>query len=181
MEDGSQEELATSALSEILSVRFKTLTFYFGLHITAVDSVLMIVQATSTHPYWAHHPEELWRRFLAGLKQQLPGTSYVTVCRVLAETWQSASAMADDPVQFELQLVHDCAAVACTDGTCTLCRNSASRRCPELLSPKYLVKDSLVPACGAPTCVRLSQSGLSDRSVSEKEFQKLPPFVLQVF
>lgn len=138
------------------------------------------MQATSTHPYWAHHPEELWRRFLAGLKQQLPGTAYGTVCRVLAETWQSASAMADDPVQLELELVHDCAAVACTDGTCTLCRNSASRRCPELLSPKYLVKDSLVPACGAPTSVRLKQTGLSGRSVSEKEFQKLPPFILQV-
>lgn len=138
------------------------------------------LQATSTHPYWAHHPDDLWRRFLAGLKQQLPGTAYGTVCRVLVETWQSASAMADDPVQFELNLFHECAAVACTDATCTLCRNSASRRCPDLLSPKYLVKDCLVPACGAAACVRLTHTGLSGRPVSEKDFQKLPPFVLQV-
>lgn len=180
MEESSQGDPATAALSDILNVRNAGQMVHRKIFAVIVIHVVPSLQATSTHPYWAHHPDELWRRFLAGLKQQLSGKSYGTVCRVLAETWQSASAMADDPVQFELELIHDCAAVACTDGTCALCRNSASRRCPELLSAKYLVKDSLVPACGAPATIYLRRTGLSDRPVAEKDFHKLPPFVLQV-
>lgn len=135
------------------------------------------------------HCDQLWQRTLAALQTTLPGEHFETVRRTVRDIWHADPGLTEAPrlhnpeQQFELVLSHDCAAVACTDPNCALCSNSTSRRCPDLLVPKYLVRDPLVPACGAPAFVKIrrrSASSGTDDAPSENEFNHLPEFILQV-
>lgn len=133
--------------------------------------------------------DQLWQRTLAALQVALPPQHFETVSRTFREVWQAdrglveAAGAAKEEQQLELVISHDCAAVACTDPNCGLCCNSTSRRCSDLLLPKYLVRDPLVPACGAPASVKIkrrSANGTRDESLAEDDFKQLPAFVLQV-
>lgn len=133
--------------------------------------------------------QQLWKRTLAALQGRLPAQFFETVSRTLREVCQTDAGHMRGPgspieqQQFELVLSHECAAVACTDPNCALCCNSTSRRCSDLLLPKYLVRDPLVPACGAPAAVRIQRRSANDSrdgSLAENDFKQLPEFVLQV-
>jgi hypothetical protein len=137
------------------------------------------LQASATHAYWAHHPDELWRRFLTETQRCVPD-QFEKICQILKTTWHSAAVTAEQDVQFELSLSHDCCAISCTDQTCVLCCNSVLRRCTDLLSAKYLVKDPITPACGAQTRVSLRRVDAPGRPLKERDFQSLQPYILQV-
>eukprot|EP00892_Ulva_mutabilis_P004278 jgi/Ulvmu1/2221/UM013_0068.1 len=139
-----------------------------------------IINTLSTHAHWGQHPGELWGRVMAGLKDKLPYESYKTVCAVLVDTWQSAPGVQEEVVQFDLRLDHNCSAGACADGTCSLCVNSASRPCPRLFKSKYLLRDGIVPACGAGASVSVVKTGGCGATLSSLDLQKLPPILFQV-
>jgi hypothetical protein len=133
--------------------------------------------------------ESLWKRALASLEATLPAQHYQTVCQTFRDVWQADRGFVDDvqsereQPRLELVLSHDCASVACTDPNCALCCNSTSRRCSDLLLPKYLVRDPLVPACGAPAAVTIQRrngDGTSSETLAENDFRRLPAFVFQV-
>lgn len=135
------------------------------------------------------HCDQLWKRTLAALQSVLPAQHFETVSQTFKEIWQAesgnggVSGASQEPQQFELALSHDCAAVACTDHNCGLCCNSTSRRCSDLLLPKYLVRDPLVPACGAAAAVKIKRRTANDScgdDLTESDFKQLPAFVLQV-
>ena len=132
----------------------------------------------STHSHWAQHPGELWNRFLATSKDRLSHDSYDIICGALVDAWSSNQGAQEEAVQFELRLDHNCSAGACADGTCTLCVNSASRPCPRLFKSKYLLRDGIVPACGAGASVSIVRSDGAHPSSSD--LQTLPPVLLQV-
>lgn len=115
------------------------------------------------------------------MKERLSFEAYKTVCDVLIDTWNSIEVREDvDAVQFELQLDHNCSAGACSDGTCSLCVNSASRPCPQLFKSKYLLRDGIVPACGSAASVSLRRSGRPQAPITAADLQALPPFIFQV-
>jgi hypothetical protein len=135
------------------------------------------------------HCDHLWKRALDSLQATLPAQHFQTVSRTFREVWQADQGIVDDvrgrreERQFELVLSHDCGAVACTDPNCALCCNSTSRRCADLLLPKYLVRDPLVPACGAPAAVKIQrrgEHGTSAGDLTESDYKQLPEFILQV-
>lgn len=118
-------------------------------------------------------------RFLAGIKEKLDANGYQAVCDVLADTLTDRSSV-EEPMQFGLELSHACAAVACSSPTCELCINSDSRPCESLLKAKYLLGDTLMPACGAPVSVKLVRVAPIGGHASPADIQTLPPFILQV-
>jgi hypothetical protein len=139
----------------------------------------------------AHCPncEERWKRALSSLQATLPAQHFETISRTFRDVWQADRGFVEDSrvargqQHFEIVLSHDCASVACTDPNCGLCCNSTSRRCSDLLLPKYLVRDPLVPACGAPAAVKIKRrnaDGTSSETLAESDFKQLPAFVLQV-
>ena len=137
------------------------------------------VQATRTHPPCAQRMTERWERFLTGIKSTLPAEYYDTVCDRLVDAWRATSAI-QDSVQFDLKLGHACSAGACSKPTCELCKNSASKPCPHLFKSKYLLGDSLLPACGTAASVRLVRTRSPGDDASLDEMQMLPPMILQV-
>lgn len=137
------------------------------------------MQATSPHPSCALSSRAHFSRFLDGIKTKLAPHEYNTVCDVLLGTL-AAPCAGQNSTQFKLTLSHNCAAGACSSGTCELCINSDSRPCPSLLKQKYLLGDLLLPACGASASVKLVRLGSSEDYVTQEDMRKLPPFILQV-
>lgn len=140
----------------------------------------MHVQATS--PERAQHASSSQiARFLTGIKDKLDTSGYQAVCDVMAETLNDHVA-GEESVQFGLELSHHCAAGACSNGTCELCINSDSRPCKSLLKAKYLLGDTLLPACGAPASVKLVRIGSNGArgDPTPADIKTIPPFILQV-